>query len=116
MRSWLHAKKLHNHCCQIVRSVCAVCARCAARTRLGPCHRLARLRLQSTGISVLQPGTNNAFWVGHGVGGVSVLLGHCLRHFLTPALTSSVFALAHGQDIREEAGSGACARRGRIRC
>lgn len=53
-------------------------------------------RLQQVGISAMQAGADNALWIGHGIGGVSVLHGHRFRHVLSPDQTGSVFALAHG--------------------
>lgn len=55
-------------------------------------------RLQQVGISAMQAGADNALWIGHGIGGVSVLHKHRIRHVLTPDQTSSVFALARGRD------------------
>lgn len=55
-------------------------------------------RLQNVGISAMQAGSNNSLWIGHGLGGVSVLRGHRLHHILTPDMTASVFAIARARD------------------
>ncbi len=55
-------------------------------------------RLQRTSISVLQPDRDDALWIGHGTGGVSVLRDGRLQHVLAPPQTGSVFAIAHAPD------------------
>ncbi|MFC5460995.1 sensor histidine kinase [Massilia niabensis] len=55
-------------------------------------------RLQNTGISALQSGRNNSLWIGHGIGGLSVLRGGRLHHILTPDKTDSVFAITHANN------------------
>ena len=55
-------------------------------------------RLQHVGISAMQAGSDNALWIGHGAGGLSVLREHRLQHLLAPDLTASVFAIARARD------------------
>ena len=62
--------------------------------RFHPYETVDGSKLQSRAITVLRPARDGALWIGHGRGGVTVLRDGRYRHLLTPAQTSSVFAIA----------------------